>query len=69
MLNIARNAAIDYTRSNAFKKTKQNQDAEYFVDILESSDRLDNQTDAIGLKSFVKKLPQKCNQVIEFFIL
>lgn len=66
MLNIARNAAIDYTRSKAYKKSKQNQDAEYFVDILETSDSLDSQTDAIGLKRFVKNLSEKCKSVIEF---
>ena len=66
MLNIARNAAIDYTRSKAFKKTKQNQDAEYFVDILETNESLDSTTNTIGLRGFVKKLPQKCKAVIEF---
>lgn len=66
MLNIARNAAIDYTRSKAFKNSKQNQDAEYFVDILENNENLDSKTNTIGLKSFVKKLPKKCIAVIDF---
>ncbi|WMI64491.1 RNA polymerase sigma factor [Aestuariibaculum sp. YM273] len=65
ILNIARNAAIDKTRSKAFKKTKQNLDADFFVDILESSDSLDSSTDAIGIKTFVKKLKEKCKAVIE----
>ena len=66
MLNIARNSAIDHTRSKAHKNSKQNQNAEYFVDILENNESLDSQTNGIGLRGFVKKLPKKCKAVIEF---
>lgn len=65
ILNIARNAAIDQTRSKNFKKTKQNLNSDFFVDIIESHDSLDNQTDAIGIKGFVSKLAAKCKEVIE----
>ena len=65
LLNIARNAAIDKTRSKAFKKSKQNLDSDFFVDILETSESLDNSTDAIGIKKFVGKLAEKCKAVIE----
>lgn len=65
ILNIARNAAIDKTRSKNFKKTKQNLNSDFFVDILETSDSLDDKTDAIGIKNFVTKLGQKCKEVIE----
>lgn len=65
ILNIARNAAIDKTRSKAFKNSKKNLDAEYFVDILQTSESLDDKTDAIGIKKFVKKLAKKCIEVIE----
>ena len=65
ILNIARNAAIDKTRSKAFKNSKKNLDAEYFVDILQTSDNLDDKTDAIGIKKFVSKLAKKCIEVIE----
>ena len=65
ILNIARNAAIDKTRSKEFKNSKKNLDAEYFVDVLEHADSLDNQTDAIGIKKFVKQLAKKCIEVIE----
>ncbi|MCB0447895.1 MAG: sigma-70 family RNA polymerase sigma factor [Gelidibacter sp.] len=65
ILNIARNAAIDKTRSKAFKNSKKNLDAEYFVDILQTSESLDDQTDAIGIKKFVSKLAKKCIKVIE----
>jgi len=65
ILNIARNAAIDYTRSKKFKQSKQNLNADFFVDILETSRNLDSETDAIGLKEFVTKLGDKCKAIIE----
>src|SRR6056300_430911 len=65
ILNISRNAAIDKTRSKAFKKSKQNLHSEYFVDILETGESLDNKTDAIGIKKFVTRLAEKCKAVIE----
>ncbi len=65
ILNIARNAAIDKTRSKSFKQSKQNLDADYFVNIIASKDNLDRSTDAIGIKKFVEKLGKKCKQVIE----
>jgi len=64
ILNIARNAAIDYTRSKKFKQSKQNLNSDFFVDILESNDSLDNSTDAIGIKEFVKNLSEKCKSII-----
>ncbi|XCF07647.1 sigma-70 family RNA polymerase sigma factor [Tamlana crocina] len=65
ILNIARNAAIDKTRSKAFKKSKQNLDSDFFVDIIATGDSLDQKTDAIGIKKFVDKLAEKCKSVIE----
>jgi RNA polymerase sigma-70 factor (ECF subfamily) len=65
VLNIARNAAIDKTRSKAFRQSKQNLNADYFVDIITSNDNLDSSTDAIGIKKFVTNLGQKCKEVIE----
>ena len=65
LLNIARNSAIDYTRSKKFKQSKQNLNSDFFVDILESSSSLDNSTNTIGLKEFVTKLSDKCKAVIE----
>ena len=65
LLNIARNAAIDYTRSKKFKQAKQNLNSDFFVDILETSSNLDKSTNTIGLKDFVKKLGDTCKAVIE----
>lgn len=65
ILNIARNTAIDKTRSKAFKQSKQNLNSDFFVDIITSNDNLDNSTDAIGIKKFVTNLGQKCKAIIE----
>ena len=65
MLNIARNAAIDKTRSKSFNKKSKNLDAEFFVDILEDQVNLDSRTNTIGLKSFVEKLTDTCKKLIE----
>lgn len=65
ILKIARNTAIDKTRSKSFKDSKQNLSSEFFVDILETSESLENKTNAIGIKKFVDKLAKKCVEVIE----
>ena len=65
ILNIARNAAIDKTRSKAFKNSRKNLDAEFFVDILETHESLNDKTDAIGIKKLVSKLEKKCIEIIE----
>lgn len=65
ILNIARNAAIDKTRSKSFKNAGKNLNAEFFVDILQDQNSLDDKTDALGIKKYVSKLADKCIQVIE----
>ena len=65
LINIARNAAIDKTRSKNFKNSSKNLNSDYFVDILQSNDNLDTQTNAIGLRTFVSRLPEMCRKVIE----
>lgn len=64
ILNIARNAAIDKTRSKSFKNSSKNLNSDYFVDILPTQDNLDNSTNAIGIAKFVEKLAEKCKKVI-----
>ncbi|WP_452220517.1 RNA polymerase sigma factor [Lacinutrix salivirga] len=65
IINIARNAAIDKTRSKNFKNSNKNLNSDFFVDIIQSNDNLDNSTDAIGIKNYVTKLAKKCIKVIE----
>ena len=63
LLNIARNAAIDKTRSKAFNQQSKNLDAQIFVDILEDQVNLDAQTDTIGIRGFVSKLADTCKKL------
>jgi RNA polymerase sigma factor (sigma-70 family) len=65
ILNIARNAAIDKTRSKSFKNASKNLNADFFVGIIQNKESLDDQTDAIGIKNFVSKLAKTCIEVIE----
>ncbi|RDK87104.1 RNA polymerase sigma factor [Marinirhabdus gelatinilytica] len=65
ILNIARNSAIDKTRSKSFKNSKKNLSTTNFVDILSSSDNLNKKTNAIGLKKFVDKLKPVCISIID----
>ena len=66
LLNIARNAAIDHTRSKSFKTSKQNLDAQFFVDIIATNENLNEKTNAIGLRKYVEKLTEKCKVIIEY---
>lgn len=65
MLNIARNTAIDKLRSKAFKNSKQNLNADFFVNSIESNENLNDAMNAIGIKKYVEKLTQKCIEVID----
>lgn len=66
MLNIARNSAIDKTRSKDFKNQKKNHTAEYFVDILEAKGSFNTSVDAIGIQKFVEVLEPLCKKIIHF---
>ncbi|MBC8754544.1 sigma-70 family RNA polymerase sigma factor [Kordia sp. YSTF-M3] len=66
LLNIARNAAIDKTRSKSFKNAQQNLDVDFFVHSIENNDSLDEKTNAIGIKKYVSQLAEKCKQIIEY---
>ena len=65
MLNIARNTAIDETRSKQFKVSEQNHDIEDSVDIIDSRISALPKTDHIGLKEVVSKLRTEHQEIIE----
>ena len=65
LLNIARNSAIDKTRSKSFKNTQKNLPTDNFVDILAGHDSLKNKTDTIGIRSMVSKLKPLCIKLID----
>ena len=65
ILNIARNTAIDETRSKSFKNSKKNLSTTNFVHILSSTDNLNRSTNAIGIRKFVDALKPVCIKIIE----
>lgn len=65
ILNIARNAAIDETRSKTYKNSKKNLTTDNFVDILSSSDSLNTKVNSIGIQKFVEKLKPTCIKIID----
>jgi len=69
ILNIARNAAIDKIRSKTYKESNKNLNSDFFVDIIESTDNLDNSTDAIGIRKIVSRLADKCKKIIDLLYL
>lgn len=66
ILNIARNTAIDRTRSKDYKNNARNQSAAYFVDIIEEKSSFLTSVDAIGIKKYVALLEPICKKVIHF---
>ncbi len=66
MLNIARNGAIDKTRSKAFKNQKKNHSSEYFVDILEAKGSFNTSVDSIGITKYIEVLEPLCKKIIHF---
>ena len=65
ILNIARNSAIDKTRSKNFKKSSQNLSSENFVDIIEDKNNYAAKVDSIGIKKFINGLEPLCKKVID----
>jgi RNA polymerase sigma-70 factor (ECF subfamily) len=65
LLNIARNAAIDSTRSKASKNSKKNLSTTNFVDIFMGSDSLNQKVNAIGIQKFVDALKPTCVKIID----
>lgn len=68
ILNIARNAAIDKVRSKSYKNQKRNLSVDYFVDILNQADYIDEPEDRIdssALKILILNLKEKCLRIIE----
>ena len=65
ILNIARNASIDQLRSRSYKDLQKNVEDETFVDIIESRQNLVDNTDAIGLRKYIRLLEPLCRSIIE----
>lgn len=65
ILSIARNTAIDETRSKSFKNSRKNLSTSNFIDILSSSDNLNKKINSIGIMKFVDALKPACIKIID----
>ena len=65
MLNIARNQAIDKTRSKEFTKRKKTDDIEYLVGKVDRTDYTELHVEGIGLQEVLKQLPDEQRFVID----
>lgn len=65
LLNIARNAAIDVTRSKKFNQSKQNLNSSFFVDILASNDNIEQNIDLKYIKKLMSSLKETCISLLE----
>jgi RNA polymerase sigma factor (sigma-70 family) len=65
MLNIARNQAIDKTRSKEISKSKKTDDIDLFVRRIESAEFEEQKVEAIGLKEVLIRLPDEQRFVIQ----
>jgi RNA polymerase sigma factor (sigma-70 family) len=66
MLNIARNQAIDRTRSKEVGKEKKTEGIANYVNRNDSSSAAETYVDAIGLKDVLKNLPPEQQFVVEY---
>ena len=65
MINLARNQAIDKTRSKEINKEQKTGGLENVVSKIDRSDFIEQQTDSIGVKEILKNLSQEQRFVVE----
>ena len=65
MLRIARNTAIDATRTKRFREKRKTQNLENSVPYIDQTYKIEQHTDDIGIKELIKKLNTKYAEVID----
>jgi len=65
MLNIARNQAIDKTRSKEFSKAKKTGDIDNYVNRIENKGYVEQKVEGIGLQSVLNTLPEDQRFIVE----
>lgn len=65
MLNIARNQAIDKTRSKEMSQGRKTDDIDHLVNRIDRQESAELQIEAIGLKEVLTKLPEEQRFVID----
>jgi RNA polymerase sigma factor (sigma-70 family) len=66
MLNIARNQAIDKTRSKEISKNQKTRTIENVVGRIDSRDHVEEKVDTIGLKETIKSLSDEQRFIVEY---
>lgn len=69
MLNLARNQAIDKTRSREMSNDKKTNDLESIVSTIENQTNLEQNVDAIGLVEVLELLPEDQKFVVTYLYL
>jgi RNA polymerase sigma factor (sigma-70 family) len=64
MLNISKNASIDYSRSREFKNARQNQPLENSVNLADNQHSVEQNIDSIGLRKYVAMLKDDYKQIV-----
>ena len=69
LLNIARNQAIDKTRSREISKDRKTSDIQNVVSIIDNKDYIEQRVDGIGVKDILKDLPKDQHFIVEYLYL
>ncbi len=66
LINVARNTAIDFTRSKYFSQKRKNQNLDYLVGSESPKSATQFAVETLGLRQLVDKLTPVCREVIEW---
>jgi RNA polymerase sigma factor (sigma-70 family) len=66
MLNIARNQAIDKTRSKEISKEQKTSGIENVVSRIDNEEYVEQRIEGIGVKEILKNLPEEQKFVVEY---
>lgn len=69
MLNIARNLAIDKTRSKEISKDRKTDDIDDLVNKIDRKEQAEQNIETIGLKEVLQRLPGEQQFVVEYLYL
>lgn len=69
MLNIARNLAIDKTRSREISKDRKTDDIDNLVNRIDRKDQAEQNIEIIGLKEILNRLPDDQRFVVDYLYL
>lgn len=69
MINVARNQAIDKTRSKEIVKEGKTSGIENVVSKIDRTDYIEQQVEGIGVKEVLKNLPEEQRFVVEYLYL